>query len=132
MKKRLTEEQRDLWAELTNDYSYLARKQSPENLAHTIGEKLQGKSQEIVNRVIDQCFGIVMRRRVSKIDRILIIRLWLTKYNLPMIPSQMSWFDVFHNTHGPLIIKCGYGWGYNLTTKQEEFRRKISNLEFSS
>ena len=109
MAKRLTAEQKDLWAALTNDYSYLARKQSPEVIAHTIGEKLQGKSQEVVNRVIDQCFGIVMRRRISKMDRILIIRLWLTRYNLPMVPSQVSWFDEFHRTHGPLITKAGFG-----------------------
>lgn len=128
MSKRLTAEQKELWAALTNDFTYFARHDSPETLAHRIGRRLEGKGVDTVCQVLDECFGIVMRRRISKLDRIVILRVWLWKYQLPMIPSRMSWYDKFHKTHGPMVVKAS---NYKDSPETAEIRQMFSNLEFS-
>ena len=128
MSNRLTAEQRELWAALTNNYTYFARRDCPETLAHRIGRRLEGKGVDTVCQVLDECFGIVMRRRISKLDRIVMLRVWLWKYQLPMVPSRMSWFEKFHKTHGPMILKVN---DYKDTPNTAEFKRIMKDMEFS-
>ena len=107
MKKTLTPQQREFWAELSQNWEYFVQRESAEALAHRFGRALQGKNEEVVARVLNRHVPLIRRRRFSKQNMILIIKLWLTDYSLNLVPSQMIWYDWFHRTHGKLVMKLG-------------------------
>ena len=107
MEKPLTAQQQEFWAELSQDWEYFVRRESAEDLAHRFGRALQGKSEDVVARVLNRHVPLIRRRRFSKRNIILIIKLWLTEYGLCLVPSQMIWYDWFHKTHGNLVMKLG-------------------------
>ena len=101
----MTPQQQEFLAELTGNYEYFARTDSPRIFAHRVGRALQHKDEATVIRTLNHCFPIILRRRFDKLDRILILRRWLIEYSLPMQPWQLPWFDRFHKSHGTLIKK---------------------------
>jgi len=101
----MTPQQQEFWAELTGNYEYFARTDSPRTFAHRMGRALQYKDEATVIRTLNHCFPIIMRRRFDKLDRILILRRWLMEYGLPIQPTRMIWFEQFHKSHGLLIRK---------------------------
>jgi hypothetical protein len=101
----MTPQQQEFWAELTNNYEYFARTDSPRTFAHRVGRALQGKDEDTTTQVLNHCFPIIMRRRFAKVDCILMLRRWLTEYSLPIAPARIIWFEQFHKSHGPLIKK---------------------------
>lgn len=107
MKKTLTPQQREFWAELSQDWEYFVRRESAEALAHRFGRVLQGKNEDVVARVLNRHVPLIRRRRFSKRNIILIMKLWLTEYELHLNPGQMTWYDWFHRTHGKLVMELG-------------------------
>lgn len=103
--RKLTLQQHELWARLTNNYEYFARTDSPRTFAHRMGLALQGKDLYTIEHTLNHVFPIIMRRHFVKLDRILMLRRWLMDYNLPIYPTHMIWFDRFHRSHGSHIKK---------------------------
>jgi hypothetical protein len=101
----MTPQQQEFWAGLTNNYEYFARTDSPRTFAHRLGRALQGKDEDTTTRALNYCFPIIMRRRLAKLDRILMLRCWLMEYGLPIQATCMIWFEQFHKSHGLLIRK---------------------------
>ena len=101
----MTPQQQEFWAELTGNYEYFARTDSPRTFAHRVGRALQHKDEATVIRTLNHCFPIIMRRRLAKLDRILMMKCWLTEYGLLVAPTRMIWFEQFHKSHGLLIKK---------------------------
>jgi hypothetical protein len=108
----MTPQQQEFWAGLTNNYEYFARLDSPRTFTHRLGQALQGKDEDTTTQVLNHCFPIIMRRRLAKLDRILMMKCWLTEYGLLVAPTRMIWFDQFHKSHGLLIKKHTNKWDH--------------------
>ena len=57
-------------------------------------------------RAVDQHFDIIMRTfTIEQVSRI--AKTWLIHYRLPLDPSRLKNFDLFHERCGPWVLENG-------------------------
>lgn len=101
----LTPEQQRFW-------SYF--KWDPQTFTHgTAAQVLEApKSQR--SRIINAAFTRLMQSETDPEIRARVIKTWLSRYQLPMDPSEIDLFDQFHSQTGPLLRSTT--WAQNLET----------------
>jgi len=64
---------------------------------------IRGLDTTATVKIMNVIVPIIMRRRFTRIERVKIMVVWLTEYNLQISPRASPWFDRWHKTHGKTV-----------------------------